>query len=96
MIVVSHNLASLPFLFLASVMDLFLMAIAARLVLGRLDTDWAGRAVAALAPVTDALPKLAWRRFGNRMHATWLAWFIVILVGMFIRYAMLAIAMAIG
>lgn len=96
MIIQTHIMA-VPFVLAASLIDLYLLLSAIRLLLGRFVGDRGTRSWQAVAGITDPLPDAAQRwltRIRRRPAPMWAAWLVVFFLAITARQALLWVALA--
>lgn len=97
--IITTNILALPLVLLLWSLDAFIMLASARLVLGQLAADWAGRLSRSLAPLTDWAPDHL-RRIGahwfKRSIPSWAGWVIVIGAAMILRNVLVGTLLAVS
>lgn len=95
--IITTNILALPFVLLLYFLDAFITLASARLILGQLAADWAGRAATGLIPLVDWAPELLRRLIVNwfkRPLPSWAGWVIVIGAALVLRHILVGTLLA--
>jgi hypothetical protein len=97
--VVITNILALPLALLLWSLDAFITLASARLILGQLAADWAGRASRGLAPLTDWAPDSLRRlvvSWFKRPLPSWAVWATVIGAALVLRNVLVGTLLAVS
>lgn len=97
--IITTDFLALPLVVLLWSLDAFITLASARLILGQLAPDWAGRASQGLAPLTDWAPDILRRLVVNwfkRPLPSWAVWAIVIGAALVLRNVLVGTLLAVS
>ena len=84
-----------PLILALWLLDFYIVVACIRLVFGQINKDWARRAAAKLAPITDPLPDAIGRSLGSGGTGSiprWLPWLIIIFAAILVRSSLMSFA----